>query len=92
MNVVVRHKGQFTLPADIRREANVEAGDCYAVFVRGEDIVLRPVTHRNGNGNDDSVGLPAEWVTRIEKSIEDLENGLVTVYEDDTAFLNSLDR
>jgi AbrB family looped-hinge helix DNA binding protein len=38
---VTRH-GQITLPASVRREANVQEGDLLAVRLEGEHIVLTP--------------------------------------------------
>ena len=36
----VRHKGQITLPADIRAEAGVNEGDTLLVGLRGKEIFL----------------------------------------------------
>jgi AbrB family looped-hinge helix DNA binding protein len=38
---VTRH-GQITLPASVRREANVQEGDLLAVRLEGDHIVLTP--------------------------------------------------
>jgi AbrB family looped-hinge helix DNA binding protein len=39
-SVNVRHKGQITLPAEIRDELGISAGDRLLVELRGKEIVL----------------------------------------------------
>ena len=38
--VKVRHKGQITLPANLRRELGIDEGDDLIVQVRGQEIIL----------------------------------------------------
>ena len=44
MLVKLRPKGQITIPDEIRRAIHLREGDCLAVSVRGEAIVLEPKT------------------------------------------------
>jgi AbrB family looped-hinge helix DNA binding protein len=40
----VSSKGQITLPQQIRRKLHINSGDQVAVYVEGEQVILRPVT------------------------------------------------
>jgi AbrB family looped-hinge helix DNA binding protein len=90
MDTVVRHKGQVTIPAPVRKRLHVEEGDRLDVSIRGCEIVLRPYSNGNGNGKLAEAELPAEWAERIDRSLAEVEAGLVTVYENEDDFLDSL--
>jgi AbrB family looped-hinge helix DNA binding protein len=94
-NALVREKGQITIPAAVREEAEIEAGDCLVFVVRGKgEFLVRIVQNGNGNGkaaNSPEVELPEEMVQRIERALGELDAGLVTRYETDDDFLASLD-
>jgi AbrB family looped-hinge helix DNA binding protein len=93
-NALVREKGQITIPASVREEAEIEAGDCLVFDVRGKGEFLVRIAHNgNGNGNASSaeVELPEAMVQRIERALSELDAGLATTYETDDAFLASLD-
>jgi AbrB family looped-hinge helix DNA binding protein len=40
----VSSKGQITLPRQIRRKLHIRGGDRVAVYLEGEQVILRPVT------------------------------------------------
>jgi AbrB family looped-hinge helix DNA binding protein len=84
MDAIVRHKGQFTIPAPVREKLHVREGDRLEVSVRGCEIVLRPRSIKNEDK------LPQEWLARIDKSLAEVDAGLVTVYENEDDFFASL--
>ena len=43
-HIRVSSKGQITLPGQIRRKLHIRAGDQVAVYLEGEQVILRPVT------------------------------------------------
>jgi AbrB family looped-hinge helix DNA binding protein len=90
MDAIVRQKGHITIPAPVREELHVEEGDRLDVSVRGCEIVLRLERSVNGNGRDAEAELPAEWIERIDKSLAEVNAGLVTVYENEDDFFASL--
>jgi len=53
----VRHKGQVTLPADIRSELGIEEGDKLFIERRGKEIVLIS----SQDAVDPSAGVLAEY-------------------------------
>ena len=90
MVVRVRHKGQITLPAEVRDAAQLDEGAVLDVAIRSGEIVLRPVDSPQGNGNSGSSVLPDDLQARLERALEDVDAGRVTVYEDDESFFSSL--
>jgi AbrB family looped-hinge helix DNA binding protein len=91
VNARVRHKGQITIPAPIRKKARVAEGDVVEVSYRPGEIVIH-VEHENGNGNGVKPDfLPPEWTERIERSIAELDAGRGEVFEDEDDFFASLD-
>lgn len=85
MDAVVRAKGQFTIPAAVRSELRLDAGDVVDITVRGDYAILRPQ-----NGESEPGDEPDEWSRRIAQSIEELDAGLGRVFESEDEFLASL--
>jgi AbrB family looped-hinge helix DNA binding protein len=104
MEAHVREKGQFTIPAGIRRTVGLEHGGRVDVALSGDCIVLRPLG-RDGNDNGghpadaddeieeatDAAFLSNEWKERIDRSIAELDEGLGRIFTSDEEFLASLD-
>ena len=91
MTVRVRPKGQITIPAEIRDAAQIDEGAELDVAVHGRDIVLRVLeAPANGNNSNGSSVLPDDLQARLERALEDVDAGRVTIYEDDEAFFDSL--
>jgi len=42
---IIRRRGQVTVPLPIRRSLNLQKGDRVAFILRGDEIVLQPLTH-----------------------------------------------
>ena len=43
-HIRVSSKGQITLPRQIRHKLHINSGDRVAVYLEGEQVILRPVT------------------------------------------------
>ena len=43
-HIRVSSKGQITLPRQIRHKLHINGGDRVAVYLEGEQVILRPVT------------------------------------------------
>jgi len=65
--VKVKHKGQVTIPADIREELALAEGDYLEVSREGKKIVLQP-----------KIVLDRDIASKIAKGLADLKAGRVT--------------
>lgn len=65
--VKVKQKYQITIPGKLRKEARLEVGDFLDVFIRENDIVLKPKVILDRNIED-----------AIEEGLDDLSAGRIT--------------
>lgn len=75
----VTRNGQVTLPAAIRREANVAEGDILAVRLEDERIVLVPKKLINKN---QSYFWTKPWQEAEQEAERDIAEGRVHAYKD----------
>ena len=75
----VTRNGQVTLPAAIRREANVEEGDILAVHLEHDRIVLVP---KRLIDKSQAYFWTKEWQEAEHEAERDLAEGRVRAYED----------
>ena len=87
-DTVVRGKGQITIPAEIRKAANLQEGDPIEVEIVADGILLRP-----GKVIDATQAWfwTQEWQRREREAASDLHAGRSRVFESSGAFLASLD-
>lgn len=85
----IQRNFQITLPAPIRKEANVHVGDLVEVEVRDDGVLLRPVT---------TVDRKQAWFwseswQKEEKKVEtDFKKGRVKISKNVREFLEELDK
>lgn len=84
----IRNKGQITLPADVRKAANVEDGDVVEVAVSEHgEIVLHPQKLIPAS----QAWFWAEsWQEGEREASSERDAGLGEVFDSDDAFLESL--
>ena len=85
---VVRSKGQITIPASIRRAAQLEEGDPIEVEIVDDGILLRP-----GKVIDPTQAWfwTPEWQAKEREADEDIAAGRFTRFESDEEFLAALE-
>lgn len=84
----VRERGQWTIPAEIRRAARIEEGDVLEAELVEEGILLR--VHKVIDASQAWFWTP-EWQQREREADEDLAAGRFDRYESDEAFLAALE-
>ncbi len=84
----VRAKGQITLPHAIRVAANLAEGDLVDVVLTEEGILLRPKKLIDAT---QAWFWTPQWQAGEREATQDIAAGQVEVFEDDEAFLASLD-
>lgn len=85
---VTRH-GQVTLPATVRREAQVEEGDLLTVRLEGENIVLTP---KKLIDKSQAYFWTEAWQQAEREAEEDIAEGRVTAYETVDDLIVALDQ
>jgi antitoxin PrlF len=89
MIATIRRKGQLTIPAEIRRAAELDEGDEVEFEVTEQGILLR---RREDDLPDPWYYGTPEWEAGIERALADAEAGRVTYYDSTEEFLAALDR
>jgi AbrB family looped-hinge helix DNA binding protein len=84
----IRGKGQLTLPEEVRRAANVEAGDYLEVSIRRGEIVMRPKKLVDA---DQAWFWTDSWQKGEREASEDIRTGRTTKSASARRFLDSLD-
>jgi len=84
----VTRNGQITLPATIRRAANIEEGDLIAVAVEGDTIVLSP---QKLVDKSQVYFWSAEWQEAELEASEDIAEGRVQEFDGVDALIDSLE-
>lgn len=85
---VTRH-GQVTLPASVRREAQVEEGDLLAVRLEGENIVLTP---KRLIDKSQAYFWTEGWQRAEQEAEQDIAEGRVTAFETVDDLVAALDQ
>ena len=85
---VTRH-GQVTLPAEIRRQANVEEGDILGVRLEGNLIVLTP---KRLIDKSQAYFWTEEWQEAEREAESDIDEGRVEAYETVDDLIAALER
>jgi antitoxin MazE len=85
---VTRH-GQVTLPAEIRRQANVEEGDILGVRLEGNLIVLTP---KRLIDKSQAYFWTEEWQEAEREAESDINEGRVEAYETVDDLIAALER
>jgi AbrB family looped-hinge helix DNA binding protein len=87
MNATIRRKGQLTIPAEIRRAAEIDEGDEVEFEVTEQGILLRRVEF--ADRDPWYYGTP-EWEAGIDRALAESETGTGTIYESGEEFLKAL--
>lgn len=87
MLVRLRHKGQLTIPEEIRRSARISEGDYMEVFVRGASIVLEPRTVVDAS---QAWFWTDAWQAGEQEASADIQAGNTRRFESDKDFIDSL--
>ena len=74
----VTRNGQVTLPATIRREANVEEGDILTVHLEADRIMLVP---KKLIGKSQAYFWTDDWQEAEKEAVNDLAEGRVQSYD-----------
>jgi antitoxin PrlF len=85
---IIRGKGQVTIPAEIRKRANLEEGDPVEVEVVSEGILLRP---QKVIDSTQAWFWAPSWQAGEREAAEDLAAGRSRVFESSEEFLASFD-
>jgi AbrB family looped-hinge helix DNA binding protein len=88
MTVMVRNKGQVTIPADVRKKVRLEDGDPVQIEVVEGAIVLRPLKTIDA---EQAWFWTAGWQDRVRSSVEDVAAGRSEVYESGEDLLAALE-
>lgn len=86
--VVVRGKGQITIPSDIRKAAHLEEGDSLELEIVAEGVLLKP--RKQIDATQAWYWTPA-WQAGEREAADDLAAGRSRVFESSEDFLASLD-
>jgi AbrB family looped-hinge helix DNA binding protein len=87
MLIKLRHKGQLTIPDDVRRAVHLVEGDYLAVSVRDGAILLEPKTVID---SAQAWFWKADWQAGERQASEDIAIGRTTRFDSDEDFLDSL--
>ncbi len=86
-SAIIRHKGQFTLPSEIRRAAHLEAGDSVEVELVADGILLRPQKVIDAT---QAWFWEPRWQEMEREADEDLRAGRSEAFEGEDEFLAAL--
>jgi AbrB family looped-hinge helix DNA binding protein len=84
----VTRNGQITLPAAVRRAANIEEGDLIAVVVEGDTIRLRP---QKLIDKSQAYSWSEDWQKGELEASEDIVAGRIQEFEDVDALVEALE-
>lgn len=87
MLIRLRHKGQLTIPDEVRRVVHLNEGDYLAVSVRDGAIVLEPKTVVDAS---QAWFWQPDWQAGERQASEDIASGRTSRFESDEDFLDSL--
>lgn len=76
--VKVREKFQVTIPEDVRSKISLKVGERVEVFVRGDEIIIRPVMEIP---KKQEWFWTNEWQDQVVKSMKEIEKGNVKVFK-----------
>ena len=86
--MTLRAKGQFTLPDEVRKAANLHEGDLIEVEVTDNgEVILRPLATVD---RSQAWFWTPEWQAGEREATEQIRRGDVKRYETDADFLDSL--
>jgi len=85
----VTRNGQVTIPAAVRREANVEEGDILAVHLEHDRIVLVP---KRLIDKSQAYFWTKEWQEAEHEAERDIAEGRVQAYEDAEDLIAALEK
>ena len=85
----VTRNGQVTLPATIRREANVEEGDILTVHLEADRIVLIP---KKLIDKSQAYFWTEDWQKAEKEAERDLAEGRVEAYETVDELISALEQ
>lgn len=88
MTIIVRAKGQLTLPREVREAAHLEEGDPVEVEMTPEGILLRP--QKIIDAAQAWFWTPA-WQAGERAATADIAAGRAEFFDSDEEFLGSLD-
>ncbi len=84
----VTRNGQITLPAVVRRAANIEEGDLIAVIVEGDTIRLSP---QKLIDKTQAYFWSDDWQKGELEASEDIDTGRIQEFEDVDALVDALE-
>jgi antitoxin PrlF len=87
LSAVIRRKGQFTLPFEIRKAAHLEEGDPVEVEMVPDGILLRP---RKVIDATQAWFWEPRWQAMEREADEDIRTGRSEVFESGDEFLAAL--
>lgn len=88
ISIIVRSKGQITIPREVREAARLEEGDPVEVELTREGILLRP--KKVIDSTQAWFWSPA-WQAGEAEAEADIRAGRMEIHKSDDAFLESLD-
>jgi antitoxin PrlF len=86
--VIMRAKGQMTIPQDVREAAHLEEGDPVEIEITADGILLRPKKLIDAS---QAWFWTPEWQQGERAASADIEAGRLTTHASSEAFLDSLD-
>jgi AbrB family looped-hinge helix DNA binding protein len=84
----ITRNGQITLPAAVRRAANLEEGDLIAVVVEGDTIRLSP---QKLIDKSQAYFWSEDWQKGEREASEDIDAGRIQEFEDVDALVDALE-
>ena len=88
MLIKLRHKGQLTIPDEVRRAVRLREGDYLSISVRDGAIVLEPKTVVDAS---QAWFWQPSWQAGERQASEDIASGQTAEFDSDEEFLDSLD-
>jgi AbrB family looped-hinge helix DNA binding protein len=85
--IIVRARGQMTIPEEVRRAARIEEGDLMEIEITAEGILLRP---RKLIDSTQAWFWESAWQTKEREADEDIARGEVTYFSSGQEFLAAL--
>jgi AbrB family looped-hinge helix DNA binding protein len=86
---VMRDKGQVTIPARVRKAANLQEGDLFDILITAEGILLRP--RKLVDATQAWFWTPA-WQTDEQEASDDIRSGRTRTYESQEGFLRRFEK
>ena len=84
----ITRNGQITLPAAVRRAANLEEGDLIAVVVEGDTIILSP---QKLIDKSQAYFWSEDWQKGEREASEEIDAGRIQEFEDVDALVDALE-